>query len=581
MSGRTLAPKSPGARSFAVAGRAVWRAAVADKVASGRLRNVGWPYGLTAVAGLVLVMCGVAALLALSSGPLRASSDLVVPNSLTSSTPVGVVWLITFLLVVAVAVFALAALHGPWWLKILGFAVSACMLGLWGVSGASGSGLVAPLLAGGLLLVLLVFWIVRGRRAFAWWEFPVLLGLFGLGVGVSVAVLSRNAESLGFQFTPLLLDQTASVLTFLVLPAALVAGVAVAEITVAVTVGAARQAQRLARQRWPYVLLAVLVALRLVQTAWQLADLDPVEEGWLAVAPALGMAVAFGLVTWLLVKVSRRSAEVVVGELPDDVARIGIPVGVAMTCVLLPVFAFLFGYQILFGLNREAAMAIGFDPSPLVDRITDVVRTLLGCILIGISITFARRQRLSMAVLLGCAGVMLLALGMRLLTGYRWALWIDPDSINLVASVVVFVAIVWHLVRRTLTPPRAIALSSLLILSALFSYRDFVSDPVGAVLGYSGVALVLFGLVWDFLTGSDWANRESRRFPRPVRVLLALTYTLLTATILAYESLVRAANNYADLDDFAELGDLVLGTALLAAAFTAVLRTVRTERVIE
>ncbi len=64
-------------------------------------------------------------------------------------------------------------------------------------------------------------------------------------------------------------------------------------------------------------------------------------------------------------------------------------------------------------------------------------------------------------------------------------------------------------------------------------------------------------------------------------MLLALTYTLLTVTVLAYGSLVRDPDNYADLDDFAELGDLVLGTALLAAAFTAVLRTVRTEQVIE
>lgn len=100
-----------------------------------------------------------------------------------------------------------------------------------------------------------------------------------------------------------------------------------------------------------------------------------------------------------------------------------------------------------------------------------------------------------------------------------------------------------------------------------------MSDPVGWVLGYSGVALVLFGLLWDFFTGLTWANGESRRFPRPVRVLLALTYTLLTVTILAYVSLVRSGNDFATLDDYAELGDLVLGTALLAAAFTTVLRT--------
>ena len=89
--------------------------------------------------------------------------------------------------------------------------------------------------------------------------------------------------------------------------------------------------------------------------------------------------------------------------------------------------------------------------------------------------------------------------------------------------VVVLVAVLILLVRRTLTPQRALACSGMLILSALFSYRDFISDPVGAVLGFSGAALVLFGLTWDLLTGSGWANQESRRFPRPTRVLLVLT----------------------------------------------------------
>ena len=70
-----------------------------------------------------------------------------------------------------------------------------------------------------------------------------------------------------------------------------------------------------------------------------------------------------------------------------------------------------------------------------------------------------------------------------------------------------------------MTAQRALAFAGMLILSALFSYRDFISDPLGAVLGFSGAALVLFGLTWDLFTGSGWANRESRRFPRHTRVL--------------------------------------------------------------
>ena len=105
---------------------------------------------------------------------------------------------------------------------------------------------------------------------------------------------------------------------------------------------------------------------------------------------------------------------------------------------------------------------------------------------------------------------------------------------------------------------------------ALFSYRDFISDPVGVLLGFSGAALVLFGLTWDLFTGSDWGNGDSRRFPRPTRVLLVLTNSVLTMTVLAYAALIRDGSTTIYLDPYAEFGDLVFGTALLAAAVIAV-----------
>jgi hypothetical protein len=132
------------------------------------------------------------------------------------------------------------------------------------------------------------------------------------------------------------------------------------------------------------------------------------------------------------------------------------------------------------------------------------------------------------------------------------------------------VAIAVTAARRRLTGQRAIAFAGILILSALFSSRDFISDPIGALLGFSGAALVLFGLTWDLLTGSQWGNGDSRRFPRPTRVMLVLTNSVLTMTVLAYAALVRDGSTTIYLDPYAGFGDLIFGTALLAAAVLAV-----------
>ncbi|HWJ51825.1 MAG TPA: hypothetical protein VNT24_00430, partial [Propionibacteriaceae bacterium] len=109
-----------------------------------------------------------------------------------------------------------------------------------------------------------------------------------------------------------------------------------------------------------------------------------------------------------------------------------------------------------------------------------------------------------------------------------------------------------------------------LILTALFASRTFLSDPVGALLGFSGAALVLFGLTWDLLTGASWGNGSSRRFPRSARVLLVLANSVITMSVLAFAALVRDGSTTIYLDPYAEMGNLVLGTALLAAAVIAV-----------
>jgi hypothetical protein len=53
--------------------------------------------------------------------------------------------------------------------------------------------------------------------------------------------------------------------------------------------------------------------------------------------------------------------------------------------------------------------------------------------------------------------------------------------------------------------------------------------------------------------------------------MLVLTNYVLTMTVLAYAALVRDGSTTIYLEPFAELGNLIFGTGLLAAAVVAVL----------
>jgi hypothetical protein len=236
-----------------------------------------------------------------------------------------------------------------------------------------------------------------------------------------------------------------------------------------------------------------------------------------------------------------------VDALGDELTAVGLPVAAALILVTLPL---------------QLAGVV-----PLVDP----VRAVVGLAVLLLALRAAQRGRATRALVLGMVGVVLLALARTLVQGPQARGGIDPDVLNLVATAVVVVGGVVSLGRRRLTQGRALAPAGALTICALFSGRDFVSDPLGALLGFSGAALVLFGLVWDLLTGSGWANGESRRFARPTRVLLVLASSVTTMSVLAFAALVRDGSTTIYLDAYAELGDVVLGTALLAAGVIAVL----------
>jgi hypothetical protein len=455
---------------------------------------------------------------------------------------------------------------------VLGLLFTLMVMGTWSLRSPSLAGWAGWLvLAAIVMAAMLLLVIIRWRRGFAWWEFAVMWALVGLGMTIGLAE-TREAKIYGSDLNPLNLQQTAAVLGYLALPAATLAGASVAEVTVRATVAATQNAQRFAKQGWPYLILIVIICIRLTQCVWLIAERDPVVEGLTSLLWASALVAAFAVVGLIVLRLSRqRQAIPVVSELGDEFGRVGYTIAAAVIAVTLPVQVFLSVLQVLASLEPGGASSqLAFDITPLITRVVDPSRVLIGVVLIILAVRAARRGQSGRALVQGCIGVMLVGLARQLLFGDRTPAPINPDALNLVASAVVVVAVVILLVRRSLTPQRALAFSGMLILSALFSYRDFISDPLGAVLGFSGAALVLFGLTWDLFTGSGWANRESRRFPRSTRVLLVLTNYVLSMTVLAYAALIRDGSTTIYFDPFARFGDLIFGTGLVAAAAVAV-----------
>ena len=552
--------------------RGVVRSTVVGPVREGRIRDHGWPYGLRAVVLLGYLAFAFAGVLVVASGAIRQASTLEPSGNTAVGLPVPAVWMLTTLFSFGLSLLLTAGLRAPWWLRLLALLVVLAALSAWSLRtpGTSGSAWW-PLVVLVLLVGLVVLVVVRSRRPFAWWELGAVWATVAACLVVGL-VENRYSIDFGQDQVPLLLQYLAATLGYLVLPTAMVAGAAAAEVCLRLTVAATEQAQRLGRDWVPYAVLGLVVLVRGVQVVRQLATRDPVTQGWDVVVPSLvlvGLLAAVGL--GLLAVARRRRATVDVGGLGDELTAIGLPVGAALILVNLPLQLAVGVVPLLAALAPAGLLGSDLDVAALVGRLVDPIRALVGLGVLALALRAARRGRATRALVLGTVGVLLVMLARSLVQGPQARAGVDPDVLNLTATAVVVVGGVVQLARGRLTRPRALGLAGALTICALFSGRDFVSDPVGTVIGFSGAALVLFGLVWDLFTGSGWANGESRRFARPTRVLLVLANSVTTMSVLAFAALVRDGSTTIYLDPYAEFGDLVFGTALLAAGVVAVL----------
>ena len=250
----------------------VLRQTLVDPVAAGRLRNLDWPYGLSA-----LVVAGVRDVHPRRADSGRIRVDPAGGNPDHHRRATGRSAERGRLAVGGAAVLR----HGRLPDRCAAWAVVAegartafradDQRRL--VAAQPGAKRRAGLAGGGVPWCWSPWWsslFLRWRRRFAWWEFAVVWALVGAAMAIGVGA-ARQAKRFGFDVTAQLLQQTAWTFGYLALPAAILAGAAVAEVTVRATVAATRNATRLAHHRWPLVILAGVLLVRGVQAVreWQ------------------------------------------------------------------------------------------------------------------------------------------------------------------------------------------------------------------------------------------------------------------------------------------------------------------------
>lgn len=550
----------------------VVRQSIMGPFRSGRLRDESWPHGLRVIVTVSYLMFGLAAVLVVASGTIRRHSPLTTQGVSVIALPDRAALPLVLLLSFALAIFLTAALNTTWWLKIIAVSMTVAVLGNWILPGtvANPRLIVASVV---LIIGLVGFIIGRWRRFFAWWDFAVIWVLVGSVLSIGL-VMSRAGRGISNDFTALLLQSVAATLGMFAFPAAMSAGAATAEITVRVTVSAAGYARRWGVGRAAYAILGVVALFRLAQLGVGFARSGRLAQGWTALLTALVLLALFaglGLAVRALGKrrpvgpsADEQSEEPAAG-LGDELSRLSFPVAALLVGLTLPFQVVSFAIPLVQSFGGAEVVNIQ-DVGRLLSNAVDPLRLILGLLLVALALRMATRGARSRALISGSIGIMLIALARNFIVGIDQALPIDLDAMSLLSTAVGLVLAAVLVIRRSLTRRRALSITALLILSVLLAYRDFISDPLGFVLGFSGAALVMFGLVWDLLTGSGWGNGSSKRFPRQARVLLILTNSLIAMTVLAYAALVRDGSTTIYLAPYADLGDLVFGTALLAAA---------------
>lgn len=517
---------------------------------SGGLHVVGW-----GTFALVLALTAVAAF----SSALRQAFGYVGSLSTDRSIPGVVLPLFVLTLVWTLGLAHCAMIRLAWYLKIPAVLAGVAAMATLGVF-SSTSPLVLGVVAVSYVTVLVLV-IARRRRPYAWWEFPLITTLLGLA-WIAVLVGPTLAAQTGADVRLVFVEAGIESLGALALPALVAAGVAPAIVTVT---AAEAIATRALPRTLSIVAVLLLVAWRIVTTIRTMV-LDPVEQGWGAVAAAVGTLAIAALGLALVQRLSHTRQITPPGDLPEIWNAWSFPFAVVLVGISAVASPIITLYAILATFKVPGADALSGLAHGLSNGSWQWWRAVPATVMVVVAIVLARRGREAMAnAFMAFAAVNLAAAAAPLLPPDLLRAR-TADSIATVTSWIAIVTLAVTAAFGELTRRRAVGLVTVLLVGGLYTYRDTLDDPVSAVLGYAGLGAALFGLAWQAITGAGFTRADTPRLPQSTRVLAYLANTLFAFSIVAFVSVSRSTGALLSIVDLEATGDAALGTPLLVAA---------------
>lgn len=546
------------------AGRDVLRITFVDPVKDGRPRPAGWPTGMVPVGIAVAAVFSVLVLATLLSAPLRQWDTLQLDPATTQALPTVSIPLLLTAVVLSFAMVLTATLHASWWLRLVLWVVSSIAVLQFTLTGLINT--QQMMVSGVAAVALVIFIVIRIFRSHTWWEFPVVLGL--LSVVLIVPWGLPGFESFGHDPRLIGIEGGLTTLVTVTLPAVMVAGFAPAQIVVT---GAQAIADRPVSRGLFWTVFGLALSGSAFSAYRYVTNGGP--PSITGVAVSVVELILVGSVVAALLAVAKARRPPAAAAYPEAWNAWVYPVaaGLVGIVVLSAVVAVFSSIRIGPALEGANAVSLAIYYSLIEGDTQAYYWLVISAVSLVAAWRFARRSRLTEAIMLGTFAVMTAVGGMGQLRAVSLSTGASIVEMGWIAVIIALVAGAVHLVRGRFDRGRATGVLTVLMLNLLYPYRDALSDPITTVLAVAPIAMVVFGLLWRVITEAQVTYGSSKRYPQQTRILLFMANTLLATTGVAFVALARSQGTQVDSTPWAAAGDTTLGAPLFVAGLVAAL----------